>query len=231
MGNAMPFNDLSAQKKRLLRRQVWTADWLERRDASRIAGDQAAVDRINFGRYLKMMRLGSNLTKVQAGRNLKHLRKLEESRKRSPRAQVKRNRKERLEDVDREREEWHKWEKAEHLPKDVTIRRLAAVLDGDPAAFLRHAGRPVPSQLLNYDEVWATRTFRQALRRAKSFVQLADIVQAIWQKYIFEQTGARAHIKIDQAYSEVLETVYLYLDEKQHKTRTAYCWAPQRLRA
>jgi hypothetical protein len=45
--------------------------------------------------------------------------------------------------------------------------------------------------------------------------ELADTVQAIWQQYAFEQTHVRPHIKIDRAYSQVLEMVHLYLDEKQ----------------
>jgi transcriptional regulator with XRE-family HTH domain len=210
----MSVSDLSAKKKSL-RREVWTQEWLERRQACRIAGDQRGVERINFGRYLKMIRLAANLTQAQASKALKELRTLEEARKGKKPLKPGRNREPQAKEIERQREEWRSWESAVHLPKDVTILRIAAILDGDPAAFLRQGGRPIPKQLLVYDEAWATRTFRRKLRDARSFVQLVDAVQGIWQKYTFEQTGARAHIEIDHAYSQVLEMVYLYLSEKQ----------------
>lgn len=203
-------------------RKVWTAKRAEKLEAYRRAGDQAGVVRLQFGAYVKSQRLECGLSQEAAGTKLRELRILEGANKARKTQRPKRVRKHNQEELNREREQWNEWEQGVHLPEDINIRCIAEVLDGDPAAFLRHAKRPVPSYLLVHDVAWATRTFRTALREARSFVELANTVQEIWQRYAFEQTRLRGHIKVDPAYSEVLEMVQLFLDEKQQVQLARY---------
>src|ERR1041385_438460 len=211
----MPRKQLNASQKLGIYQKVWTPERSQKREAYRLAGDEAGVVRIDFGAYVKTQRLECGLSQAQAGTKLRELRILEAARKGRKTAGPKRVRKPQQKEPNREREQWSHWEQGEHLPDDVNIRRIAAVLDGDTAAFLRHARRPVPSYLLVHDEAWATRTFRSALREARSFIDLANAVQEIWQEYASQQTQLRPRLKIDHAYSQVLEMVQLYLDEKQ----------------
>ena len=202
-------------KKLAIYRKVWTPERVEKLEAYERVGDQAGVTRIKFGAYVKSQRLECGLSQAAAGTKLRELRILESANKGRKTQRPKRVPKHSQEELNHEREQWNEWEQGKHLPEDINIRRIASVLDGDPATFLRRAKRPVPSYLLVHDEAWATRTFRGALREAQSFVELADTVQSIWQQYALEQTNLRARMKIDRALSEVLEMVHLYLDEKQ----------------
>src|SRR5690349_11174480 len=125
----MPRQQLNASQKLGIYQKVWTLERSQKREAYRLAGDEAGVVRIDFGAYVKTQRLECGLSQAQAGTKLRELRLLEAARKRRKAGRPKLVRKDHQKEPNREREQWSQWEQGAHLPEDINIRRIAAVLD------------------------------------------------------------------------------------------------------
>jgi transcriptional regulator with XRE-family HTH domain len=158
--------------------ECWTEEWRKKRRKLEEAGNEEALHRLMFCRFVCEWRIDAERTQKEA-------------------AQVARL----------TRVEWNRIENCHVFPHRANIPDIAHAIKIEPAVLFRKAGYDVPEEYKIYDKKRVAEEVIIALESSESFAEFLLSMQLIWQCYQQEQLNQPQRLVLDLAYTDIIAII------------------------